>query len=362
MAQSYNLRRQIDLDVIKQGAQMKLRYAMFCMLVILASCLTMPGSQAFAAGGPLIGDVNLDGAVNFEDIVPFCKVLTGGGFQNEADINQDGAVDLLDCDLFASLLVLQQTASFTVGNPASPADFYWSLNDLNSGAVNAPLSLNVPVGGTQTVYLYYTTNGPGNQDINIGAALNVATSAPGIVKFTAGESLNYDVTVGGAPIGSRWEICSGGGAAAAGPALLVSTDLIIGLTAFNVCGNNGMVDANTGGGVFLDEGYDAAADAFLFGTVEVCGVTPGTVSVVAGPNDLGILNVPGPFNLSINGATVTAVLLGDVNLDTVVNLLDVGPFIMLLGSGIYQVEADCNFDGNLDLLDVGPFIKIVAGG
>ena len=54
-------------------------------------------------------------------------------------------------------------------------------------------------------------------------------------------------------------------------------------------------------------------------------------------------------------------LLGDVNLDGVVNLLDVGPFIDLLGNGTFQIEADCNQDGLVNLLDVKPFISILSG-
>ena len=60
--------------------------------------------------------------------------------------------------------------------------------------------------------------------------------------------------------------------------------------------------------------------------------------------------------------TTAAVLLGDVNLDGVVNLLDVDPFIDRLASGDFQAEGDCNEDGVVNLLDVDPFIAILAGG
>ena len=45
---------------------------------------------------PLLGDVNLDGAVNFFDIGPFIAVLSSGEFQAEADIDGSGTVDFLD--------------------------------------------------------------------------------------------------------------------------------------------------------------------------------------------------------------------------------------------------------------------------
>ena len=47
----------------------------------------------------------------------------------------------------------------------------------------------------------------------------------------------------------------------------------------------------------------------------------------------------------------------DVNVDGVVNLLDVDPFIALISSGEYQLQADTNEDGVVNLLDVAPFIE-----
>lgn len=56
-----------------------------------------------------------------------------------------------------------------------------------------------------------------------------------------------------------------------------------------------------------------------------------------------------------------AFVLGDVNRDGVVDLLDVAPFVELIGSGQFQVEADVNGDGSVDLLDVAPFIELLGG-
>ena len=56
------------------------------------------------------------------------------------------------------------------------------------------------------------------------------------------------------------------------------------------------------------------------------------------------------------------VLLGDINLDGVVDLLDVTPFVQLLTSGDFQCEADVNQDGVVDLLDVTPFVDLLSGG
>ena len=56
------------------------------------------------------------------------------------------------------------------------------------------------------------------------------------------------------------------------------------------------------------------------------------------------------------------VLLGDINCDGVVNLLDVGPFISLLSNGEFSPKADFNQNGVVNLLDVQPFITVLSGG
>ena len=56
------------------------------------------------------------------------------------------------------------------------------------------------------------------------------------------------------------------------------------------------------------------------------------------------------------------VLLGDVNLDGIVNLLDVAPFVDRVSNGVFQSEADVNQDGLVNLLDVAPFVQILTGG
>ena len=57
----------------------------------------------------------------------------------------------------------------------------------------------------------------------------------------------------------------------------------------------------------------------------------------------------------------TPPLTGDVNKDGVVDLLDVSPFVDLLGVGGFQIEADINCDDVVDLLDVAPLVDLLAG-
>lgn len=92
------------------------------------------------------------------------------------------------------------------------------------------------------------------------------------------------------------------------------------------------------------------------------GLGQGAVVQTVGNLDL-VINY---FGGDGNDITVVAVprnaLLGDVNLDGVVDLLDVGPFVILLSNNVFQTEADVNQDGIVSLLDVGPFVAILSGG
>lgn len=60
--------------------------------------------QAHNAAVVLLGDVNLDGMVNFLDITPFIRVLADGGFLAQADCDQSGEVDFLDISVFIRIL------------------------------------------------------------------------------------------------------------------------------------------------------------------------------------------------------------------------------------------------------------------
>ena len=55
----------------------------------------------------LLGDVNMDGVVNFSDIPAFITVLQAGELKVEADCNQDGEVNFADIPAFIAILISQ---------------------------------------------------------------------------------------------------------------------------------------------------------------------------------------------------------------------------------------------------------------
>ena len=52
--------------------------------------------------------------------------------------------------------------------------------------------------------------------------------------------------------------------------------------------------------------------------------------------------------------------LGDVNQDGDVNFLDISPFINVLSTGEYQIEADVDQSGEVNFLDISPFIQVLS--
>lgn len=65
------------------------------------------------------------------------------------------------------------------------------------------------------------------------------------------------------------------------------------------------------------------------------------------------------LEIAITGSTV---LLGDINCDGEVNLLDVAPFVDLITSGGFSPKADFDGDGEVTLLDVAPFVTALTSG
>ena len=58
----------------------------------------------------------------------------------------------------------------------------------------------------------------------------------------------------------------------------------------------------------------------------------------------------------------TTKVLGDVNCDGAIDLLDVAPFVELLVNGQFSDKADINGDGSVDLLDIDPFVVLLSAG
>ena len=90
------------------------------------------------------------------------------------------------------------------------------------------------------------------------------------------------------------------------------------------------------------------------------GMPEGAIVDQIGGVDLMISYVGGDGNDVVLTA-IQSLLIGDVNMDGIVDLLDVEPFIALITSGDYLEEADTNYDGVVSLLDVASFVALLTG-
>ena len=72
-------------------------------------------------------------------------------------------------------------------------------------------------------------------------------------------------------------------------------------------------------------------------------------------NSSSITDVTAPDVLSL------PTLMGDVNLDSEVNFLDISTFISILSTSDFQAEADMDGSGEVDFLDISPFISVLSG-
>ena len=74
-------------------------------------------------------------------------------------------------------------------------------------------------------------------------------------------------------------------------------------------------------------------------------------------NDNGNPHVTG---IMVREVAVPLVLLGDVDLNQTVDFFDIAPFIALLASDGFQIEADINQDGDVNFLDIAPLVTALS--
>ncbi len=102
---------------------------------------------------------------------------------------------------------------------------------------------------------------------------------------------------------------------------------------------------------------DGTAEVYVYGTLDTAtirqlpdvAVTGGEIQLTLEPYSMTLVEVPG-----------NAILLGDIDLNGVVNFLDIAPFIGLLTSGEFQAEGDFDGDEAVGFLDISGFIAALS--
>ena len=208
--------------------------------------------------------------------------------------------------------------AMSLSSVSAQGDFFFSFE---AGGANEDQKAEMSVGDTGSLYVYWSTNGPADSDLSVGAFIDVFTSADGIIEFTAAETFDYQITVAGTPIGNR-NLDAMGGGGSVGPAD-TTANFIDEMAAFTVTGGPGILEANNGSGAFLDSGYTASNDGFEWGRIDFMVVGEGSVDVTGAAGDGMIVNgadvVPAAFT------TATINVGGDVIPEpTTAGLLAVG--------------------------------------
>ena len=116
------------------------------------------------------------------------------------------------------------------------------------------------------------------------------------------------------------------------------------------------LDMNAGPNFHLDE-----TNSIVDGMNRPLGSDLMTGFLEANPQDVFFSDTSAAIYTDLGYATATDILLGDLNCDGQINLLDVQPFVMQLSVAIFSAKADINGDGFFNLLDVQPFVDLLAG-
>ena len=118
-------------------------------------------------------------------------------------------------------------------------------------------------------------------------------------------------------------------------------------------GGPGDLTVQTDTGVFADEYVVASAPSgglIFFGFTQEIEFSTVTVRARTVNDGIGIDGVH----------IVPAAILGDVNMDGVVDFFDIQPFINVLSSQTFQAEADIDGNGVVNFFDISPFIQLLS--
>ena len=303
-------------------------------------------TQLVAVSGA--GDINGDG---FDDIIvgAFGVEREGKDFVGESYVvfgNNAGFPPSLDVN------TLDGTNGFVIKG-VDALDFSgWSVSgvgDVNGDGID-DLIVAAPVASES--YVVYGSNA------GFAPSLDLSTfdSTNGfVINGAAGRSVSGAGDVNGDGIddiiiGERSG--SPGGISGAGKSYVVFGNSAGFALSFDVSTLNG-----TNGFVLNGNGEFASSGTSVSGAGDVNGDGIDDIIIGAPRADAGRIFSAGKSYVVFGQRTME---LGDVDRDGAVNFLDISPFIGLLTTGEYQLEADTNEDNDVNFLDISPFIQMLS--
>ena len=199
-------------------------------------------------------------------------------------------------------------------------------------------------------------NGDGRADLIVGAWNVNSGRRIGSARVLSGldGSILYNFQGRGAGDHFGWSVSSAGDVNGDGRA-----DMIVG--ALGASGRSGSARVLSGldGSVLYDFEGDELGGDFGFSVSDLGDINGDRLSDFIVGSTRGGANDGGYARVFVSQG-LPEFLLGDVNRDDVVNFLDIAPFITLLSSNTFQVEADINGDQDVNFLDIAPFITMLS--
>ena len=106
----------------------------YLRILLAATLVSFLSSNSYAGRGTdtdiiLLGDVNLDGVVDKDDVSPFISILMTGSFQAEADIDRNGIVNSADIQPFVEVLYAPPVVSTSYASIEANAPGFSGLCD-----------------------------------------------------------------------------------------------------------------------------------------------------------------------------------------------------------------------------------------
>ncbi len=191
----------------------------------------------------------------------------------------------------------------------------------------------------------------GEADIFIGSVVNISG---GVI----GRSWDIDefavANISGGTIGENFAIMSGGEVNVTGGTL--GNFVAEANSQLNLFGTEFLVDGNPVVGLVGMPITITDRDVTLLGLLADGSLVGFDLRSTFGASGDDYFDTDATITVTLTGKP----MLGDVNGDGSVNLLDVAPFVDLVTAGGFLAEADINQDKSVDLLDVSPFVDLLT--
>ncbi len=223
---------------------------------------------------------------------------------------------------------------------ASAQDIFWSFSQTEASS-----EISLGPGDTGSAYIF--SDGLLGFD---AIDLDFMVSDSNVVQLTGGEIFNPTFDLIG---GLRFDSAN----------ITVDSDGSSGnLTAFSIFQNGVDPSFETN----FDPGFDPGVGpngAVLLARVDFEIIGEGNAGFEFSLGPQGVFEMPATVVIpSLGSSTLTSVgsiTLGDVNLDGSVNMFDIMPFIQVLFTRSFQIEADVDLNGSVNFFDISPFCGVL---